>query len=106
MNTDLNAEIYISTSNDPRFNLALEDLLFEHTERTGSVILYLWQNENTVVIGKSQNAWREVRTEQCDDAHSPGFRVREKFGIMSPADERHRPCGHLRGKEPRKERRR
>ena len=55
-------EIYISEANDPRFNLALEDILFERTENTGSTIMYLWQNQNTVVIGKSQNAWKEVRT--------------------------------------------
>ncbi|MBO7406799.1 MAG: lipoate--protein ligase, partial [Clostridia bacterium] len=63
MHTVQNAEIYISGSVDPRFNLALEDLLFKRTENSGAIIMYLWQNQNTVVIGKSQNAWREVRTE-------------------------------------------
>ncbi len=55
--------MYISSSTDPRFNLALEDLLFERTDKHKITIMYLWQNQNTVVIGKSQNAWREVRTE-------------------------------------------
>lgn len=54
----LNLKVIRSDSVNPYYNLALEEFLFNNLKK-GEVIFYLWQNENTVVIGKNQNPWKE-----------------------------------------------
>lgn len=52
--------IYIqSPSNDPRFNLALEQYVFDHMDRAFRYFI-LWQNDNTIVVGKHQNTYAEI----------------------------------------------
>ena len=48
---------------DPFWNLAVEEELLEAVSEP---ILYLWQNERTIVIGKHQNPWREVKVSEFE----------------------------------------
>lgn len=55
-----------STGVDPHKNLAIEEYLFSRCGKD-EAILYLWQNENTIVIGKNQNAWRECQISRIEE---------------------------------------
>ncbi len=69
--------VYLSKSTNPCINLALEEMLFEKA-RDGSPILFLWQNEKTVVIGQNQNPWKECNLDALEKAG--GTLVRRKSG--------------------------
>ena len=58
--------IYESTGFDPHYNLAVEKQLMDITA-PDECILYLWQNQNTVVIGRNQNDWAECRTSLLEE---------------------------------------
>ena len=57
--------ILISDSFDPAFNLATEDYIFRDMDPEVPV-LYLWRNDQTVVIGRFQNPWTECHTENLE----------------------------------------
>lgn len=55
---------YICSENTcPYYNLALERSLFDFVDED-TVILYLWQNSHTIVIGKNQNAYAECKVDE------------------------------------------
>ena len=70
-------KLCLGESTDPHYNLAVEQYLMETVEED-SCILYLWQNENTVVIGRNQNAWKECRTGLLES--EGGYLVRRSSG--------------------------
>ncbi|MBP3758858.1 MAG: lipoate--protein ligase [Firmicutes bacterium] len=64
-----------SHSTDPYFNLALEEYVFEKLPKEDGYFM-LWQNENTIVIGKYQNAFEEVNQKAVDEL---GIRVARRL---------------------------
>ena len=61
--------IYLeSHSTDPYFNLALEEYLFEELGRSRPCFM-LWQNDNTIVVGKYQNTAEEINQAFVDAHH-------------------------------------
>jgi lipoate-protein ligase A len=64
----IKTKLVISESTNPWFNLAYEEQLV-NTVETDEIVLYLWQNAHTVVIGKHQNPWREVLVKALEEDH-------------------------------------
>ena len=69
---------YIESENTyPYQNLAVEEYLLLHCDKE-ECILYLWQNRNTVVIGRNQNAWKECLVSKLEEEN--GYPVRRLSG--------------------------
>lgn len=62
---------FITSGTDPYANLAAERCLFEFANEN-TAILYLWQNDNTIVIGKNQDVYSECR---ADEFKAQGGRI-------------------------------
>ncbi len=58
--------VLISETYDPWFNLATEDYIFREMDPDHH-ILFLWRNDNTVVIGRYQNPWAECDIRKMDE---------------------------------------
>ncbi len=60
--------LLFSTSNDPFFNLAFENHIFANTTLENiKPTLYLWCNNDVVVIGRFQNPWKECSIEKMKE---------------------------------------
>ncbi|RCS70091.1 lipoate--protein ligase [Vibrio casei] len=57
--------LFFSTSTNPLFNLAVEDTIFR-SMAADQKVLFLWRNDNTVVIGRAQNPWKECNTQRME----------------------------------------
>lgn len=64
--------LYLSNEQtDPYFNLALEEYVFSHMEKSRKYF-WLWRNDHTIVVGKHQNTLDEIRH---DYVQKSGIRV-------------------------------
>lgn len=59
-------KVLISDSHSPQLNLATEEWIF-HNMDPSSQVLFLWRNDNTVVIGRNQNPWSECNLAQMKE---------------------------------------
>lgn len=48
---------------DPRFNLALEEVLFHDVDAGGEGYFLLWRNEPSIIIGRFQNTLEEINAD-------------------------------------------
>jgi lipoate-protein ligase A len=62
----MKTKTFLSSGHDPRVNLALEEMLTRQCEKE-EYILYLWQNDNTIVIGRNQNPHRECDLKKIEE---------------------------------------
>ncbi|MGZ3746055.1 MAG: lipoate--protein ligase [Pseudobdellovibrionaceae bacterium] len=63
-------KVFLSDSLNPYLNLATEEWIFHNLDPSQQV-LFLWRNEETVVIGRNQNPWSECNLAQMkkDQVH-------------------------------------
>ena len=63
MKIKIKMKIYKSESLSPYENLAIEKYLMSHL-KMGEIILFLWRNADTIVVGRNQNVWQECRVSE------------------------------------------
>ncbi len=58
-------EVLLSGSFNPWFNLATEEWIFTDMD-ADTQVLFLWRNNDTVVIGRNQNPWKECNLPEME----------------------------------------
>ena len=66
---------YVSDSYDPYENMALEYVL-TMTADDQTAIVFLWQNDQTIVVGRNQNVWKECYVNQIQ---RDGVRIARRY---------------------------
>lgn len=61
-------KVFLSESHNPHLNLATEEWIFHNLDPSMQV-LFLWRNEETVVIGRNQNPWSECNLAKMKEDH-------------------------------------
>lgn len=62
-----NNHLVINNCTDPYYNLALEEYLL--LNRAEGTLVMLWQNDNTIVVGRNQNTYEEINREYVEANH-------------------------------------
>lgn len=68
-------QFIVSDQTNPYWNIAVENYLVEHAD---CVVLYLWKNHRTVVIGQNQNPFSEVNVDALEA--DGGYLMRRRTG--------------------------
>ncbi len=68
-------QFIVSDQTNPYWNIAVENYLVEHAD---CVVLYLWKNRRTVVIGQNQNPFSEVNVDALEA--DGGYLMRRRTG--------------------------
>ncbi|MCK5946011.1 MAG: lipoate--protein ligase [Mycoplasmataceae bacterium] len=59
-------KIILSKSNNPYYNLSLEEMVLKD-ETMSDQYLMIYQNDNTIVVGRNQNIYEEINTEYINE---------------------------------------
>lgn len=70
--------IIIAKDHNPAYNLGLEEYLIDQKDN----ILYLWQNDNTIVIGRNQNPYKECNIGKIEEDNVHLVRRRSGGGAV------------------------
>ena len=75
------AQVYLSRSTSPSFNLTLEEHLFR-TRPADAPLCLIYRNTPCVVLGRNQNPWKDVNLNASKHMNIPFIRRRSGGGTV------------------------